>query len=58
VALGSGPCDFVGCAEPGNAPTNNDDPLHILLKKSSECLVRLPAAGRGFGAICLVSPNS
>ena len=42
MAFGSGPGDFVGCAEPGNATTNNDDLLHIFLKNSSECLVRLP----------------
>ncbi len=29
VALGSGPGDFISCAEPGNAATDNNDPFHM-----------------------------
>jgi len=39
VPLARGSRDFVGCAESGNASTNDDDPLHIFLKNSSECSV-------------------
>jgi hypothetical protein len=39
VALGSGPFDLVGCAEPGNAATDNDDPFHNLVSWSVSPIV-------------------